>query len=279
MSSSLQNIPNGISIYHSSSPYNSSNIGQITSRNNRFLTSSSQPSYQLYDSKSNSNMNQNSLSPVMRESSGYGKKSASPTLMNNSYQNVVLAQKPQFYGSIGKNHNTPPGRSSLTTENSPYGTVAQQHHTSSHNKHSHHNVLTSSDTNLAKLFDRINSSDESVCSSSSRDLNLSSQHHSFQAYGTKDLNKLRASSGSAKNLNIWNDYPLTQTTNNQQQKQQQQQQQQLTQNQQQSSIYNEVLIAAANNNNSGLIPKKQQRGHKDKDEIVKAKPYNVQQNW
>lgn len=216
-------------------------------------------------------MNQSSLSPVMRESSGYGggKKSASPTSLNNSYQNAVYAQKPQqFYGSIGKNHSTPPGRSGLSTaENSPYGTtVAHQHHTSSssHNKHSHHNVMTSSDTNLAKLFDRINSSDESVCSSSSRDLNLSSsQHHSFQAYGTRDLNKLKASSGSAKNLNIWNDFPLT--ANQQQQPKQQQ-------------IYNEVLIAS-NNNNSGLIPKKQQRGHKDKDEIVKAKPYNVQQNW
>lgn len=265
MSSSLQNV-NGMSLYHPSSPSSSSNIGQIASRNNRFL-SSSQPSYQLYDTKSNANMSQNSLSPVMRDSSGYIKSVSPPTTNNVSYQNAIYAhqkQQQQYYGSIGKTH-TPPGlnRSGGQSDISGYGTAKNQHHSSSSShKNSHHNILTSSDTNLAKLFDRINSSDESVCSSSSRDLNLSSSQNQnpFQVYGTS---KLKTSGGSTKNLNVWSDYAVTSN------------QQKQPQPPAAGSTYNETPIGTSNNNTG--IPKKQQRGHKD--DLVKAKPYNIQQNW
>lgn len=168
---------------------------------------------------------------------------------NNSYQNAIYVQKQQFYGK---------SRGGLSAE-SPYGTVTHQSPSAaSHNKQTHHNALTSSETNLSKPFDRIHSSDESVCSSSSRDLNVSSSqppaHHHFQTYGS--------TSGSSKQLNIWNDYQPIQPPPPQQ------------------PIYNDVMSSHSNNNNgSGFIPKKQQRGHKDKDEIVKAKPYNIQQNW
>lgn len=262
MSSSLQNV-NGMSLYHPSSPSSSSNIGQIASRNNRYL-SSSQPSYQqLYDTKSNTSISQNSLSPIMRDSSGYIKSVSPPTTNNVSYQNAIYAhqkQQQQYYGSIGKTQ-TPPGlnRSGLN-DVSGYGTAKNQHQSSSSShKNSHHNILTSSDTNLAKLF--INSSDESVCSSSSRDLNLSSSQNqnTFQVYGTS---KLKTAGGSTKNLNVWGgDYAVTSN--------------QPKQPPPASSAYNETPIAPSNNNTG--IPKKQQRGHKD--DLVKAKPYNIQQNW
>lgn len=283
MSSSLQNIPNGMSIYHSTtSQSGSSNIN----RNNRFQSNSqhqqSAPSYPLYETKSSTNINQKSLSPIMRDSSlssrelnsgGYLKSASPPTTINNnnSYQNAIYVQKQQFYNSANKfsRENTPSGTGGLNrsggglSTDSPYGTVTHQSSSGpAHIKQAHHNVMTSSDTNLSKLFDRIHSSDESVCSSSSRDLNLSSsQHNQFQTYGTsgaRDLNK--STSGSSKQLNIWNDYQPTVVK--------------------QQPIYNDVMSSHSNNNNgSGFIPKKQQRGHKDKDEIVKAKPYNIQQNW
>lgn len=283
MSSSLQNIPNGMSIYHSTSP-SGSNIGQQhSSRNNRFQQNTqhqqSAPSYQLYETKSSTNINQKSLSPIMRDASslssrelssgGYMKSASPPATLNNnnSYQNAIYVQKQQFYSSANKfsRENTPSGTAGLNKSglsmDSPYGTVAL-HSSSSGQSHKqpHHNALTSSETNLPKLFDRIHSSDESVCSSSSRDLNLSSQHHHLLTYGSsgsRELNK--STSGSTKQLNnIWNDYqPLVK----------------------QQPIYNDVMSSHSNNNNgSGFIPKKQQR-HKDKDEIVKAKPYNIQQNW
>lgn len=264
MSSSLQNV-NGMSLYHPSSPSSSSNIGQIASRNNRYL-SSSQPSYQqLYDTKSNTSISQNSLSPIMRDSSGYIKSVSPPTTNNVSYQNAIYAhqkQQQQYYGSIGKTQ-TPPGlnRSGLN-DVSGYGTAKNQHHSSSSShKNSHHNILTSSDTNLAKLF--INSSDESVCSSSSRDLNLSSSQNqnTFQVYGTS---KLKTAGGSTKNLNVWgSDYGVTSNQPKQPPPAS-------------SAAYNETPIASSNNNTG--IPKKQQRGH-NKDDLVKAKPYNIQQNW
>lgn len=280
MSSSLQNIPNGMSIYHSTSPSGSSNVNPQSNRNNRFQPNaqhqqSSTPSYPLYETKSSTNINQKSLSPIMRDASlssrelnsGYLKSASPPTTMNNnnSYQNAMYVQKQQFYNSANKfsRENTPSGtglnKSGLSMDGSPYGTVTQSSSSQSHTKPSHHNVLTSSDTNLSKL--RINSSDESMCSSSSRDLILSSsQHPQFQTYvssGSRELNK--SMSGSTKQLNIWNDYqPVVK----------------------QQPIYNDVMSSHSNNNNgSGFIPKKQQRGHKDKDEIVKAKPYNIQQNW
>lgn len=283
MSSSLQNIPNGMSIYHSTSPSGASNINQLAGRNNRFqpTTQHPSPSYPLYETKSSTNINnQKSLSPIMRDTaslssreltSGYLKSASPPTTINNnnSYQNAIYVQKQQFYSSANKfsRENTPSGTGlnrsggGLSTD-SPYGTVAHPSTAAgqAHNKQAHHNVLTSSETNLSKLFDRIHSSDESVCSSSSRDLNLSSsQHHHFQTYGSggsRELNK--STSGSSKQLNLWSDYqPLVK----------------------QQPIYNDVMSSHSNNNGSGFIPKKQQRGHKDKDEIVKAKPYNIQQNW
>lgn len=278
MSSSLQNIPNGITIYHSTSP-GSSNVSQLPNRNSRFQQNTQQqsgPSYPLYETKSSSNINQKSLSPIMRDASlssrelnnsGYLKSASPPTTTNNnSYQNSIYVQKQQFYNSANKfsRENTPIGlmKSGLQLD-STYGTSTHQSSSSvqAHNKLSHHNVLTSSDTNLSKLFDRIHSSDESVCSSSSRDLNVSaSQQHHLPTYGSSGVRELNKSiSGSSKQLNIWNDFqPLVK----------------------QQPIYNDVLSSHSNNNNngSGFIPKKQQR-HKDKDEIVKAKPYNVQQNW
>ena len=231
MSSSLQNIPNGMSIYHSTSP---SSVGNVVQRNSRYPPQTQPPSYALYETKSSSNINQKSLSPVMRGSP--------PANNNNSYQNAIYV-KQQFYGK---------SRGGLSAD-SPYGTVT--HPAAAPHKQAHHNALASSETNLSKLFDRIHSSDESVCSSSSRDLNLSSSQppalNHFQTYGS--------TSGSSKQLNIWNDYQLAQP--------------------QQQPIYNDVMSSHSNNNNgSGFIPKKQQRGHKDKDEIVKAKPYNIQ-NW
>lgn len=278
MSSSLQNIPNGMF------PANrNSRIQQNTQYQQ------SVPSYPLYETKSSTNINQKSLSPIMRDSSlssrelssGYMKSASPPTTINNnnSYQNAIYVQKQQFYNSHTASHNsankfsreTTPSGTGLNrsggvvgglSSDSAYGTATHQSMIPGqvHNKQSVHNVLTASDTNLSKLFDRIHSSDESVCSSSSRDLNLSSQPHLFQTYGTsgsRELNK--SASGSSKQLNIWNDYqPVVK----------------------QQPIYNDVLSSLSNNNNgSGFIPKKQQRGHKDKDEIVKAKPYNIQQNW
>jgi hypothetical protein len=283
MSSSLQNIPNGMSIYHSTSPSGSSNISHHTNRNNRFQPNSqhqqSSPSYPLYETKSSTNINQKSLSPIMRDSSlssrelnsGYIKSASPPATINNnsSYQNAIYVQKQQFYNSANKfsRENTPSGtggggglsKSGLSMD-SPYGTVTHQSSSGqAHNKQLHHNILTSSESNLSKILDRVHSSDESVCSSSSRDLNLlPPQHHHFQTYGSsgsRELNK--STSGSSKQLNIWNDYqPLVK----------------------QQPIYNDVMSSHSNNNN-GSGPKKQQRGHKDKDEIVKAKPYNIQQNW
>lgn len=279
MSSSLQNIPNGMSIYHSTSPSGSTNIAQHPNRNNRFQPTTQHqqtaPPYQLYETKSSTNINQKSLSPIMRDASlssrelnsGYMKSASPPATINNnnSYQNPIYVQKQQFYNSANKfsRENTPSGTPGLSKSglsmDSPYGTVTHQSSSSQeHNKQAHHNILTSSDTNLSKLFDRIHSSDESVCSSSSRDLNLSSQlHHlTYGSSGSRELNK--SVSGSSKQLNIWNDYqPLVK----------------------QQPIYNDVMSSHSNNNNgSGFIPKKQQR-NKDKDEIVKAKPYNIQQNW
>jgi hypothetical protein len=286
MSSSLQNIPNGMSIYHPTSSSGSSNINQLSNRNNRFQPNSqhqqSTPSYPLYETKSSTNINQKSLSPIMRDSSlssrelnsGYLKSASPPATINNnnSYQNAIYVQKQQFYNSANKfsRENTPSGtgggvgglNKSGSSMDSPYGTVTHQSSLGgqAHNKQAaHHNIMTSSDTNLSKLFDRIHSSDESVCSSSSRDLNLSSsQHHHFQTYGSsgsRELNK--STSGSTKQLNVWNDYPPSVK---------------------QQPIYNDVMSSHSNNNN-GSGPKKQQRGHRDKDEIVKAKPYNIQQNW
>jgi hypothetical protein len=199
-------------------------------------------------------------------SSGFLKSASPPATINNnnSYQNAIYVQKQQFYNSANKfsRENTPSSagfnKSGLSMD-SPYGTVTQQSSSGQpHNKQAHHNIMTSSDTNLSKLFDRIHSSDESVYSSSSRDLNLSSQHHLFQNYGSsgsRELNK--STSGSSKQLNLWNDYQSIAK---------------------QQPIYNDVMSSHSNNNN-GSGPKKQQRGYKDKDEIVKAKPYNIQQNW
>lgn len=289
MSSSLQSIPNGISLYHSTtSTSGSSNINN----RNRFQGVNSQQSapqtYQLYETKSSTNINQKSLSPIMRGgdaslSSGYLKSASPPTtLNNNSYQNAIYVQKQQFYNNVNKfaRDNAPGATNNLSRsggllDGSQYGTITNQPLSQQlHNKSVHHNILTSSDTNLSKLFDRVHSSDESVCSSSSRDLNLSSQQqqqqqqqssqHHYPLYGTRELNK--SISGSNKQLNIWPP-------------QQSQQPPQQTPSQQPSQqIYNDVT-SHSNNNGSGHIPKKQERGHKDKDEIVKAKPYNIQQNW
>lgn len=276
MSSSLQNIPNGMTIYHSTSQSGSSNPNQLSSRTNRFQPNTvhqqSSSNYPLYETKSSSNINQKSLSPVMRDASlssrelnsGYLKSASPPTTAtnNNSYQNAILVQKQQFHNANTFSRENASGpnlnKSGLSMDSSPYGTVTQSSSNQLHNKFTHHSALTSSDTNLSKL---IHSSDESVCSTSSRDLNLTSQpRHLFQTYGTsgsRELNK--STSGSTKQLNIWNDYqPLVK----------------------QQPIYNDVMSSLGNNNNgSGLIPKKQQRGHKNMDEIVKAKPYNIQQNW
>jgi hypothetical protein len=317
MSSSLQNIPNGMSLYHSTTSTSGSSANAITTtnqlgnRNHRFQANNTQqstaPSYSLYETKSSTNINQKSLSPIMRiggettslssrelhSSSGGGTsgflKSASPpnTLNNNSYQNAIYVQKQQFYNNVNKfarenaqstqqNHLSRSG-GLLDT----YGTIGSQSNVGQlHNKSVHHNILTSSDTNLSKLFDRLHSSDESVCSSSSRDLNVVQQqsHHQPSSlyqplYGStqqqRDLNK--STSGSNKQLNIWSDF----TRSPQQQPQPLQQQ-----------SFNDVISTShnSNNNGAGLIPKKQQRGpHKDEDrdeiEIVKAKPYNIQQNW
>lgn len=265
-----------MSIYHSTSPSSSSNVNQLSNRNNRFQSNlqhqQSTPSYLLYETKSSTNINQKSLSPILRDASlssrelnsGYLKSASPPATINNnsSYQNAIYVQKQQFYNSANKfsRENTPSGtglnKSGLSMD-SPYGTVIHQSSLGqASNKQTHHNVLTSSETNLSKLFDRINSSDESVCSSSSRE--LSSQHHHYPTYGTsgsRELNK--TTSGSNKHLNSWNEYqPLAK----------------------QQPIYNDVMSSHSNNNN-GSGPKKQQREHKDKDEIVKAKPYNIQQNW
>lgn len=313
MSSSLQSIPNGVSLYHSTtSTTGSSNINnQLGNRNHRFQGVNSQqstpPSYSLYETKSSTNINQKSLSPIMRggdaslssrELSSVTNylKSASPptTLNNNSYQNAIYVQKQQFYNNVNKfaRDNAPSATTNLSRSggllDSSYGTVTNQQPSLSqqlHNKSVHHNILTSSDTNLSKLFDRVHSSDESVCSSSSRDLNLASQHqqqqqsqqqsqHHYPLYGTtRELNK--SISGSNKQLNIWSDFPRQQ-----QQQQSQTQSQQQTQQPPTQQIYNDVISTShSNNNGSGHIPKKQERGHKDKDEIVKAKPYNIQQNW
>lgn len=289
MSSSLQSIPNGISLYHSTTS-GSSNINQLN--RNRFQGVNSQQStpqpYSLYETKSSTNINQKSLSPIMRggdaslssrelsSNTGYLKSASPPTtLNNNSYQNAIYVQKQQFYNNVNKfaRDNAPSATANLSRSggllDSQYGTITNQPLSQLHNKSVHHNILTSSDTNLSKLFDRVHSSDESVCSSSSRDLNLSSQppqqqissqHHPL--YGTRELNK--SASGSNKQLNIWSDFPRPP---NQQTQQSQQPSQQ---------IYNDVT-SHSNNNGSGHIPKKQERGHKD--EIVKAKPYNIQQNW
>ncbi|XP_070507711.1 rho GTPase-activating protein Graf isoform X2 [Chironomus tepperi] len=258
---------------------------------------STPPSYSLYETKSSTNINQKSLSPIMRggdaslssrELSSVTNylKSASPptTLNNNSYQNAIYVQKQQFYNNVNKfaRDNAPNATTNLSRSggllDSSYGTVTNQPLSQQlHNKSVHHNILTSSDTNLSKLFDRVHSSDESVCSSSSRDLNLASQQqqqqsqqnqqsqHHYPLYGTtRELNK--SISGSNKQLNIWSDFPR--------QPQTQTQPPQATQ-----QIYNDVISTShSNNNGSGHIPKKQERGHKDKDEIVKAKPYNIQQN-
>jgi hypothetical protein len=130
----------------------------------------------------------------------------------------------------------------------------------------HHNIMTSSDSNLSKatrhelaLFDRIHStssSNESVCSSSSRDLNLSAHHPNLQhhqlhsspahqqtSYGTLGQGK----SGSRKELNNWN-------------------------LEQQQPIYNELISSHNNNNN---IPKKQQRNK----ESLRPKNYYQRDNW
>lgn len=307
MSSSLQNIPNGMSLYHSTSSTTGSSAiaNQLGNRNHRFQASSQQstpPSYSLYETKSSTNINQKSLSPIMRggvggdatslssrelntgsggATSGYLTKSASPptTLNNNSYQNAIYVQKHQFYNNVNKF--APSTQQSLSRSGGlldTYGTIGSQP-TMLHNKSVHHNILTSSDTNLSKLFDRVHSSDESVCSSSSRDLNSSQQHQQqpsslyqpLYSSAQRELNK--SASGSNKQLNIWSDYPR-------------QQQQPLQQQSQSSQQYNDVISTShnSNNNGSGLIPKKQQRGHKDgadrdEIEIVKAKPYNIQQNW
>lgn len=275
MSSSLQNIPNGMTIYHSTSPSGSSNINQLSNRN-RFQPGAphqqSSPSYPLYETKSSSNINQKSLSPVMRDASlssrelnsGYLKSASPPTTAsnNNSYQSAIFVQKQHFYNAnkFSRENTIGPGlnKSGLSMDSSPYGTVTQSSANQTNSKPSHHNALTSSDTNLSKL---IHSSDESVCSTSSRDLNPSSQpRHLFQTYGTTGSRELsKSTSSSTKQLNIWNDYqPLVK----------------------QQPIYNDVMSSHSNNNNgSGFIPKKQQRGHKNIDEIVKAKPYNIQPNW
>ncbi|KAL7019473.1 hypothetical protein ACKWTF_011131 [Chironomus riparius] len=308
MSSSLQSIPNGVSLYHSTtSTTGSSNINQHGNRNHRFQGGNSQqstpPSYSLYETKSSTNINQKSLSPIMRggdaslssrELSSVTNylKSASPptTLNNNSYQNAIYVQKQQFYNNVNKfaRDNAPSATTNLSRSggllDSSYGTVTNQPLSQQlHNKSVHHNILTSSDTNLSKLFDRVHSSDESVCSSSSRDLNLISQQqqqqqqsqqnqqsqHHYPLYGTtRELNK--SISGSNKQLNIWSDFPR---------QPQSQTQQPQTQPVPPQKIYNDVISTShSNNNGSGHIPKKQERGHKDKDEIVKAKPYNIQQN-
>jgi len=307
MSSSLQSIPNGVSLYHSTtSPSGSSNINQHGNRNHRFQGGNSQqstpPSYSLYETKSSTNINQKSLSPIMRggdaslssrELSSVTNylKSASPptTLNNNSYQNAIYVQKQQFYNNVNKfaRDNAPSATTNLSRSggllDSSYGTVTNQPLSQQlHNKSVHHNILTSSDTNLSKLFDRVHSSDESVCSSSSRDLNSASQQqqsqnqqsqHHYPLYGTtRELNK--SVSGSNKQLNIWSDFPRQQQASIQPPPQPQQQPPTTQQ------IYNDVISTShSNNNGSGHIPKKQERGHKDKDEIVKAKPYNIQQNW
>lgn len=311
MSSSLQSIPNGVSLYHSTtSTSGSSNINQHGNRNHRFqggnLQQSTPPSYSLYETKSSTNINQKSLSPIMRggdaslssrELSSVTNylKSASPptTLNNNSYQNAIYVQKQQFYNNVNNKFardNAPSTTTNLSRSggllDSSYGTVTNQPLSQQlHNKSVHHNILTSSDTNLSKLFDRVHSSDESVCSSSSRDLNSASQQqqqqqqsqsqqsqHHYPLYGTtRELNK--SVSGSNKQLNIWSDFPRQQQASIQPPSQPQQPP--TTQ-----QIYNDVISTShSNNNGSGHIPKKQERGHKDKDEIVKAKPYNIQQNW
>jgi hypothetical protein len=71
MSSSLQNIPNGMSLYHSTSSTTgpSAIANQLGNRNHRFQAGSQQstpPAYSLYETKSSTNINQKSLSPIMR---------------------------------------------------------------------------------------------------------------------------------------------------------------------------------------------------------------------
>lgn len=317
MSSSLQNIPNGMSLYHSTtSTTGSSSTNQLGNRNHRFQANtqqqSSAPSYPLYETKSSTNINQKSLSPIMRAGvdttslssrelnssgggGGYLKSASPPTTLNNnnSYQNAIYVQKQQFYNNVNKfaRDNAPTAQHNLSRSGGlltdTYGTIGNQSALNQlHNKSVHHNILTSSDTNLSKLFDRgVHSSDESVCSSSSRDLNVTSQqqHHQQQQpsslfqplYGSTQRELNKSVSGSNKQLNIWSDFTRPQ----------QQQQPQTTQQQ----TFNDVISTTTSHNNSnnnglGIIPKKQQRGHsKDEDrdeiEIVKAKPYNIQQNW
>jgi hypothetical protein len=315
MSSSLQNIPNGMSLYHSTTSTSGSSANAITNqlgnRNHRFQANTQQstpPSYSLYETKSSTNINQKSLSPIMRiggeatslssrelnSSSGGGTsgflKSASPptTLNNNSYQNAIYVQKQQFYNNVNKfaRDNAQSAQQNLSRSGGlldTYGTIGSQSTVGQlHNKSVHHN-LTSSDTNLTKLFDRLHSSDESVCSSSSRDLNVvqPQSHHQPSSlyqplYGSTQQRELgnKSVSGSNKQLNIWSDFTRS--------PQQQQQQQQQSQQQQSQQSFNDVISTSHNNNGAGLIPKKQQRGpqkDEDRDEIVKAKPYNIQQNW
>lgn len=282
MSSSLQNIPNGMTIYHSTSPSGSSNINQLSIRSNRFQPNAphqqTSPNYQLYETKSSSNINQKSLSPILRDASlssrelnsGYLKSASPPTPAsnNNSYQNAIFAQKQHFYNAnkFTRENTSGPGlnKSGLSMDNSPYGTLTQSSPNQTHGKPTHHNALTSSDTNLSKL---IHSSEESVCSTSSRDLNTSSQpRHLFQTYGTTCSRELsKSTSSSTKQLNVWNEYqPISGSVK-------------------QQPIYNDVMSSHSNNNNSSG-PKKHTRnhpaGHKNVEEIVvKAKMANIQQNW
>lgn len=310
-----------MSVYHSLSPSGSSSIAASSvSRNHRYPP---QQSLYETKSSTNINHNQSlspimrdtSISSRELSLGGSGGSSsflksmpaggsASPptTINNNSYQNAIYVQKPIYNATANKysRENTPLAAASSTSAassatttgtsvNMPrtnidgtYGTLTNQ---MQHNKHAHHhhNILTSSETNLSKLFDQIHStssSNESVCSSS--DLNLSSQHQQHYQkhqplYGSSSDRNKSTNSGSNKQLNIWNDYGHGQQISRQQQQ----------------PIYNDAISShtAANNTNnnnnnnnnnvSGFIPKKQQRGHKD-DEIVKAKPYNIHprsDNW
>ncbi|CAO1424757.1 unnamed protein product [Diamesa hyperborea] len=146
------------------------------------------------------------LKSINHNTSSSTSSSASPptTINNNGYNQAMYQQKQQLYQAINKysRENTPTsgggggggttnlmrntgggGSGQLMTDSSNiYGAITTPLHnppSQGHHKQLHHNILTSSDTNLSKLslFDRIHStssSNESVCSSSSRDLNLSS---------------------------------------------------------------------------------------------------------
>lgn len=243
--------------------------------------------------------NHNNTSPSTSSSA------SPPTTINNNGNNgssrdgIYQAQPIYHRNSHYQRETTPTSGSNLHRSGGAsdarelYGSTTSsslQHQPAQHHKLLHHNIMTSSDSNLSKatrhelsLFDRIHStssSNESVCSSSSRDLNIShpypttgsqSQSHHIthhqlhqspatqqhtSPYGSLGLS--HANSGSTKQLNNWNPDYVPQTQPNSTQHQQ--------------PVYNELISSHNNNNN---IPKKQQRNK----ELLRPKTYHQRDNW